>query len=134
MKFINQKESNFSIEITPLIDIVFLLVIFFVVTSKVGDSQFLNLDLPKTESFQYNPVQSINEIVINDDGSIYINDIFFNINDIESIEDAVFNMEQNTESVILSAHSNSLHIWVISVMDILNKYGFDEVQIRTIEK
>ena len=43
-------------------------------------------------------------------------------------------MEQNTESVILSAHSNSLHIWVISVMDILNKYGFDEVQIRTIEK
>ena len=134
MKFINQKESNFSIEITPLIDIVFLLVIFFVVTSKVGDSQFLNLDLPKTESFQYNPVQTINEIVINDDGSIYINDIFFNINDIESIEDAVFNMEQNTESVILSAHSNSLHIWVISVMDILNKYGFDEVQIRTIEK
>ena len=134
MNFINQKESNFSIEITPLIDIVFLLVIFFVVTSKVGDSQFLNLDLPKTESFQYNTVQSINEIVINDDGSIYINDIFFNINDIESIEDAVFNMEQNTESVILSAHSNSLHIWVISVMDILNKYGFDEVQIRTIEK
>ena len=134
MKFINQKESNFSIEITPLIDIVFLLVIFFVVTSKVGDSQFLNLDLPKTESFQYNPVQSINEIVINDDGSIYINNIFFNINDIESIEDAVFNMEQNTESVILSAHSNSLHRWVISVMDILNKYGFDEVQIRTIEK
>jgi len=134
MKFINQKESNFSIEITPLIDIVFLLVIFFVVTSKVGDSQFLNLDLPKTESFQYNPVQTINEIVINDDGSIYINDIFFSINDIESIEDAVFNMEQNTESVILSAHSNSLHIWVISVMDILNKYGFDEVQIRTIEK
>ncbi len=134
MKFTNHKESNFSIEITPLIDIVFLLVIFFVVTSKVGDSQFLNLDLPKTESFQYNPVQSVNEIVINDDGSIYINDIFFNINDIESIEDAVFNMEQNTESVILSAHSNSLHIWVISVMDILNKYGFNEVQIRTIEK
>ena len=28
MKFLNQKDSNFSIEITPLIDIVFLLVIF----------------------------------------------------------------------------------------------------------
>jgi hypothetical protein len=27
-----------------------------------------------------------------------------------------------------------LHIWVITVMDILNKYGFNEVQIRTIEK
>ena len=47
MKFINQQKTSFSIEITPLIDIVFLLVIFFVVTSKVGDSQFLSLDLPK---------------------------------------------------------------------------------------
>ena len=38
MKFISNQKSSFSIEITPLIDIVFLLVIFFVVTSKVGDS------------------------------------------------------------------------------------------------
>ena len=72
MKFLNQKDSNFSIEITPLIDIVFLLVIFFVVTSKVGDSQFLNLDLPKTESFQYNTVQTSNEIMIYEDGSISV--------------------------------------------------------------
>ena len=64
MKFLNQKDSNFSIEITPLIDIVFLLVIFFVVTSKVGDSQFLNLDLPKTESFKYNTVQTTNDCLL----------------------------------------------------------------------
>ena len=56
MKFISNQKSSFSIEITPLIDIVFLLVIFFVVTSKVGDSQFLSLDLQKTESFQNNAV------------------------------------------------------------------------------
>ena len=134
MKFLSQKESNFSIEITPLIDIVFLLVIFFVVTSKVGDSQFLSLDLPKTESFQYKAVQSLNEIVIMNDGTIYINDEVFDINDMNKIENNIFNLEKNEDSVILSAHSESLHIWVISIMDILNKYGFDEVQIRTIEK
>ena len=43
--------------------VIFLLVIFFVVTSKVGDSQFLSLELPKTESFQYDTVQFTNEIV-----------------------------------------------------------------------
>ena len=43
MKFISENKSSFSLEITPLIDIVFLLVIFFVVTSKVGDSQFLKI-------------------------------------------------------------------------------------------
>ena len=73
MKFTTDNKSSFSIEITPLIDIVFLLVIFFVVTSKVGDSQFLSLELPKTESFQYKTVQSLNEIIIINDGSVFIN-------------------------------------------------------------
>ena len=134
MKFISNEKSSFSIEITPLIDIVFLLVIFFVVTSKVGDSQFLSLDLPNTESFEYKTVQSINEIVIISSGSIYINENVFDINDINELEQAIFELENIDSSIILSAESDSLHVWVITVMDILNKYGFNEVQIRTIEK
>jgi|TARA_B100001094_G_scaffold329121_1_gene391157 biopolymer transport protein ExbD len=134
MKFISNEKSTFSIEITPLIDIVFLLVIFFVVTSKVGDSQFLSLDLPNTESFEYKTVQSINEIVIIGSGSIYINENVFDINDINELEQAIFELENIDSSIILSAESDSLHVWVITVMDILNKYGFNEVQIRTIEK
>ena len=58
----------------------------------------------------------------------------FNINDLNDIEDAIFRLENAGESLILSAHSNSLHVWVITIMDILNKYGFNEVQIRTIER
>jgi len=134
MKFISNNKPSFSIEITPLIDIVFLLVIFFVVTSKVGDSQFLSLDLPKTESFQYEAVQSTNEIIITNNANIYVNDRVFNINDLDELEQAIFELENNGDSIILSAESNSLHVWVISIMDILNKYGFNEVQIRTIEK
>ena len=134
MKFISNNKSSFSIEITPLIDIVFLLVIFFVVTSKVGDSQFLSIDLPKTESFQYETVQSTNEIIITNNANIYINDRVFNINDLDELEQAIFELEDNGDSIILSAESDSLHVWVISIMDILNKYGFNEIQIRTIEK
>ena len=110
------------------------MVIFFVVTSKVGDSQFLSLDLPNTESFEYKTVQSINEIVIISSGSIYINENVFDINDINELEQAIFELENIDSSIILSAESDSLHVWVITVMDILNKYGFNEVQIRTIEK
>ena len=134
MKFVTDEKKSFSIEITPLIDIVFLLVIFFVVTSKVGESQFLSLDLPKTESFQYKAVQSVNEIVIINNGSIYINNDVFNIEDINKIDQAIFDLELTDGSIILSAESDSLHIWVITIMDILNKYGFNGVQIRTIEK
>ena len=134
MKFVSNNKSSFSIEITPLIDIVFLLVIFFVVTSKVGDSQFLSLELPKTESFQYKTVQSSNEIVIISNGTIYINDRVFSVNNFDELDQAIFELENNGNSLILSAESDTLHVWVISVMDILNKYGFSEVQIRTIEK
>ena len=135
MNFVSNKDkSSFSIEITPLIDIVFLLVIFFVVTSKVGESQFLSLDLPKTESFNYKTVQTSNEIVISKDGSIYINDKLININNLDDLEQEIFELNNNGESLILSAESDSLHVWVITVMDILNKYGFNEIQIRTIEK
>ena len=134
MKFISNQKSSFSIEITPLIDIVFLLVIFFIVTSKVGDSQFLSLDLPKTESFQNNAVESSNEISIINDGSVYINGEVFNINDLDSLNEAIFELNNNGSSVILSADAAALHVWVINIMDILNKNGFNEVQIRTIEQ
>ena len=53
---------------------------------------------------------------------------------IDKVDQAIFNLESNESSIILSAESDTLHIWVITVMDILNKYGFNEVQIRTIEK
>ena len=134
MKFINQQKSSFSIEITPLIDIVFLLVIFFVVTSKVGDSQFLSLDLPKTESFEYNAVESINEISVTSDGSVYISDAIYNINNVKEIEQAIFELNNQNNAIILSAEATSLYVWIVGIMDILNKNGFNEVQIRTIEK
>jgi biopolymer transport protein ExbD len=134
MKFINQEKSSFSIEITPLIDIVFLLVIFFVVTSKVGDSQFLSLDLPKTESFEYNLVEINNEISVTSSGNVYINGKIYNINNLDQIEQAIFNLNNKSNSIVLSAEAASLHIWIVGIMDILNKNGFNEVQIRTIEK
>ena len=134
MKFLNTEKSSFSVEITPLIDIVFLLVIFFVVTSKVGDSQFLSLDLPKSESFQSMPNQSFNEISIISDGSVYINDQLININNTEELQNAIFLLNNTNGSVILNADATAIHAWVIKIMDILGKNGFNEVQIRTIEK
>jgi len=132
MKFIKSNESNFSIEITPLIDIVFLLVIFFVVTSKVGDSQFLSLELPKTESFSSSTFKEQNEVSILSDGTVLINGITAPISDRELINELVFSLDTRFDKVILSAEENAYHQWVVELMDILNKNGYSEVQIRTI--
>mgnify|MGYP000853302809 FL=1 len=132
MKFIKSNNSNFSIEITPLIDIVFLLVIFFVVTSKVGDSQFLSLELPKTESFSSNTVQEQNEVSILSNGTVLINGITAQISDRQLINELVFSLDSTLDKVILSAEEDAYHQWVVELMDILNKNGYSEVQIRTI--
>ena len=132
MKFIKSNESNFSIEITPLIDIVFLLVIFFVVTSKVGDSQFLSLELPKTESFSSSTFKEQNEVSILSDDTVLINGITAPISDRELINELVFSLDTRFDKVILSAEENAYHQWVVELMDILNKNGYSEVQIRTI--
>ena len=132
MKFLKTNNSKFSIEITPLIDIVFLLVIFFVVTSKVGDSQFLSLELPKTESFTSNMVKDTNEISILSDGTVLINGVTAPISDRELINELVFSLDRTFDKVILSAEENTYHQWVVEMMDILNKNGYSQVQIRTI--
>ena len=132
MKFLKTNNSNFSIEITPLIDIVFLLVIFFVVTSKVGDSQFLSLELPKTESFSSIVVKESNEVSILSDGTVLINGVTAPISDRELINELVFSLDSTFDKVILSAEENTYHQWVVEMMDILNKNGYSQVQMRTI--
>ena len=134
MNFLKNEKKSLSIEITPLIDIVFLLVIFFVVTSKVGDSQFLELDLPETESFEYNLVKEGHEITIFETGIVLINNQSFNMSNYDQIEDAIINLDKTDNMVVLSAESFSYHTWVVTMMDSLQRNGFNEIQIRTIEK
>ena len=134
MNFLRNEKKSLSIEITPLIDIVFLLVIFFVVTSKVGDSQFLELDLPETESFEYNLVQEGHEITILESGIVLINNQSFNMSNYDQIEDAILNLDKTDSIIVLSAESFSYHTWVVTMMDSLQRNGFNEIQIRTIEK
>ena len=110
----------------------FLLVIFFVVTSKVGDSQFLSLELPKTESFSSSTSKEQNEVSILSDGTVLINGITAPISDRELINELVFSLDTRFDKVILSAEENAYHQWVVELMDILNKNGYSEVQIRTI--
>ena len=83
MKFYDDKERALSIEITPLIDIVFLLVIFFVVTSKIETNQYLTLDLPESESFSSSLANKSQNIILLESGVLVINNQEFSISEID---------------------------------------------------
>ena len=131
MKFFNNKERALSIEITPLIDIVFLLVIFFVVTSKIETNQYLTLDLPSTESFSSSLINADRNIILLDTGALIINNQEFNISKIEDVIIGIKASFDASETIILSIESKAFHEWVITLMDELQSAGFQNLQIKT---
>ena len=131
MKFYNNKDRALSIEITPLIDIVFLLVIFFVVTSKIETNQYLTLDLPKTESFASTVSNNTQNIILLDSGKLIVNDLEFSMTEIDLLIAGVNASFSKSEVVILSIESKAYHEWVIALMDALQQLGFQNLQIKT---
>ena len=131
MKFFNNKERALSIEITPLIDIVFLLVIFFVVTSKIETNQYLTLDLPSTESFSSSSINADRNIILLDTGILIVNNQEFNISRIEEVIIGIKASFDTSETIILSIENKAFHEWVITLMDELQSAGFQNLQIKT---
>ncbi len=133
MKFALTSNKNPSIEITPLIDIVFILVIFFVATSKITDSQFLDLDLPTTESFNVETSSLSNQIYVFNDNTVIFNNKSYLVNN-DALKNALLNELIVEDTIILSIEGDVTHKITIELMDFLQKNSFSDVQIRTLSK
>ena len=133
MKFALTSNKNPSIEITPLIDIVFILVIFFVATSKITDSQFLDLDLPTTESFNVETSSLSIQIYIFNDNTVIFNNKSYLVNN-DALKNALLNELIVEDTIILSIEGDVTHKITIELMDFLQKNSFSDVQIRTLSK
>ena len=131
MKFYKDKEQALSVEITPLIDIVFLLVIFFVVTSKIETNQYLTLDLPESESFASSLSNNSQNIILLESGVFIVNNQEFAVADIDKLLAGVASSFSESEVVVLSIESKAFHEWVINLMDGLQALGFQNIQIKT---
>ena len=133
MKFAQTSNKNPTIEITPLIDIVFILVIFFVATSKITDSQFLDLDLPSTESFNIEGSSISNQIYVFNDNSVIFNNNSYVVNN-DALKNALLNELIVEDTIILSIEGDVTHKITIELMDFLQTNSFTDVQIRTLAK
>jgi len=131
MKFYSNKERALNIEITPLIDIVFLLVIFFVVTSKIETNQYLSLDLPVSNSFSSTINNAEQNIILLETGVLIINNQEFSVTDLDKLLAGVLATYSQSETVVLSIENRAFHEWVIALMDGLQQLGFQNIQIKT---
>lgn len=133
MKFPLKSNPAVNIEITPLIDIVFILVIFFVATSKISESKFLNIDLPESNYLESNEDNLNNQIIVKSNGEIVIGSKTYQSDEI-NLEMALLDNLTVENVVILSIEKKVYHEQTIAIMDLLQKNNFIDIKIKTLSQ
>ena len=134
MKFLRKKNTELSLEVTPLIDIVFLLLIFFVLNSQFEKLTTMELSLPKVNSNQLNELVNENLIIeINSAEEVILNGKRLSEFSYTSLNDFIINNYPENKKAVISADSDTKYKYLVTVMDVLNKNNFDSVEINAIE-
>ena len=119
---------------TPLIDIVFLLLIFFVLNSQFDKLTTMELSLPKVNSNQLNELANEKLIIeINSAEEIILNGKRLSEFSYTSLNDFIINNYPENKKAVISADSDTKYQHLVTVMDVLNKNNFDSVEINAIE-
>ena len=133
MKFKRRIKEEPSINLTPLIDVVFLLLIFFMVTTTFNREALLQVNLPKAEAEAIANYSEQLEVVISRDGLFSLNgQILVN----GRVETLLRGLELESEGdlnlpVIIVADSEATHQSVVSAMDAIGQAGFERLSIAT---
>ena len=130
MKFHHLNKKSASFDVTPLIDVVFLLLIFFMLTTTfVNLENRVKVNLPSGDFAAAEPSENI-IVTITENNTIYLNGKL--IDPLKLIENVAIELTNGPEKiVVLEADTNVLHGKVIRVMDLIKKGGVERIAIAT---
>ena len=122
-----------DINLTPLIDVVFLLLIFFMVSTTFNRDSELSIELPAaTAEAQQKKPESI-EVAIDAKGRFYVNGRQLLNTQPKTIREALRSAAGDNESppVIISADAKTPHQAVVQIMDAARELGFVRLTFAT---
>ena len=133
MKFRHQKLEEVSVNLTPLIDVVFLLLIFFMVSTTFTKETHLSIDLPEATGEASADVPEQIEILINEAGEYTINARPLVDGDIETLKLAIRKVSDGDTSLpmVITADAQTPHESVVRAMDAAGQMGFIQLSITT---
>lgn len=129
MKLTSQNKRKLSLNLTSLIDVLFILIIFFTVSSTFLEQPGIELKLPKAESSEGHTAQKI-VIYVDRDKNIFINDNIVSLNNLATEVKKMVNL-QDDKSIVLKADTNVTHGVVIQIMDMLRQQGIYKIVVST---
>ncbi len=116
-----------QIEITPLIDMVFLLLIFFLLTSNFVMQPGIKVNLPKAATSEIIQDKNI-EIVISGENVIYLNGRVVTSGDLKNL---IKQIAQRKQSILIKADRRASLGRVVEVWDMCRDLGVTQINIAT---
>jgi biopolymer transport protein ExbD len=136
MKFLGEGSNSYSLSdsLTPLVDIIFLLIIFFLVSSTFEKNENkLGINLPSTKGKGVKTKKSKEWIVsVNQDGKVYLNSEELNFEKLESI------LKQNRAkskkiNIVLKADKKAEYGNIAKLIGLFKEYSYTKLGFQTIK-
>ncbi len=127
--------ESVEINLTPLIDVVFLLLIFFMVSTTFDRYAKLKVDLPQAEAPAQKQTDEPLVLSIDAKGKYYINDQQVVNTQLDTLKKALTKSvgERKNVAVLLRADGRTPHQSVVRAMDAAAQLGLTRLSIATVE-
>ncbi len=124
-----KKRSKVSAEfsMSSLTDIIFLLLIFFMLTSSLVAPNALNLKLPGSSNTKVTTTSKTDDVSIRKDGRYYLNNKRVEINELDSQLSRMARAKSGQLNVTISPDSGTPTEYVVAVMDIALRYHINAI-------
>jgi biopolymer transport protein ExbD len=122
-----------DVNLTPLIDVVFLMLIFFMVSTTFQKESVVKIDLPKASAQEEELKEEIVEVTVNASGEYFINRAKVLNRDPRTLKAAIIKHagSNNERPFIIRADAKAPHQSVVTVMDVAGQLGFSRLSIPT---
>jgi biopolymer transport protein ExbD len=129
-----RQSRDVDVNLTPLIDVVFLLLIFFMVSTSFIKETHLSVNLPRAQdATQASADEDPIEIIINQGGFYQIDGHTLVDNDIGTLRSALKNLSGDNydRALTITADAAAPYQSVVSLIDVAGNLGFRRVHITT---
>jgi len=134
MKFTQEANDEVEINVIPLIDVILVLLIFFMATATFDQQTRMKLSLPQVSETQVQADKRESLVVqISADGRFFVGSNEVLNARIETLMDALQRIagEDRQQAVMVRADAGAQHQYVITALDALGQLGFSQISIAT---
>lgn len=120
-----KRDTDLELNMTPLIDVVFLLLIFFMVSTTFQRESEITIELPEASGDIAEIKKKVIEVSVDNEGRYFVNKRRLKDSNIETLKNAIAIIQGDTKEpkLIISADKMTTHESVVKVMDAARQLG-----------